>query len=281
MNGEPSVSVKNLTIRFGDFTAVDDISFSVFAGEIFGFLGANGAGKTTTIRALCGLLTPNSGAISVAGAAPEQPEQLKSRIGYMSQRFTLYPDLTVDENLAFAGALRKMPPEQARARGEELLSFTGFSFGRSKLVRELPGGARQQVALAAAVMHDPQVLFLDEPTAGVSAQARAQFWTLIREMARRGKTVFVTTHYMDEAEECARIALINTGRIIALDSPANLKKSAFPAPLYEVSGADFDLAAEMARLKAGTAEPFGLKWRIELRDAAAWERLSSERKLSP
>ena len=282
MSEAPSVLVKNLSIRFGSFTAVDNISFSVSKGEIFGFLGANGAGKTTTIRALCGLLTPSSGEISVAGATPLEPNLLKSRIGYMSQRFTLYPDLTVDENLAFAGALRKMTPEKAKKRSDELLDFTGFSFDRTKLVRELPGGARQQVALAAAVLHDPQVIFLDEPTAGVSAQARAQFWALIRRMAGQGKTVFVTTHYMDEAEECARIALMNSGRIIALDSPANLEKTAFQHPLYETlppEGVDF--AAEVSRIGAGRAEPTGLKWRVEVFDQTAWKKLAAQYKLAP
>jgi len=282
MNETPSVLVKNLTIRFGAFTAVDDISFSVGKGEIFGFLGANGAGKTTTIRALCGLLTPSSGEISVAGATPLEPELLKARIGYMSQRFTLYPDLTVDENLAFAGALRKMTPGQAKKRSEELLDFTGFSFGRAKLVRELPGGARQQVALAAAVLHDPQVIFLDEPTAGVSAQAREQFWALIRRMAKQDKTVFVTTHYMDEAEECGRIALMSAGKIIALDSPANLEKTAFKNPLYETLAPEGVNLAQEAKLSgAGHAEPAGLKWRVEVSNPAAWEKLCADKKLLP
>lgn len=280
MTPETSVSVRNLTIRFGDFTAVDNISFAVDSGEIFGFLGANGAGKTTTIRALCGLLSPTAGEIRVAGASPDNPLELKARIGYMSQRFTLYPDLTVSENLAFAGALRKMPPEKTQARSSELLEFTGFDFDINRLVRELPGGARQQVALAASVLHDPQVIFLDEPTAGVSAQARAQFWKLIRKLAGRGKTVFVTTHYMDEAEECGRIALMSAGRIIALDTPSNLETNTFPGPLYETTAPDgTDLSAETLRRGAGKAEPSGLKWRVEVADQGAWKKLAADLRL--
>ncbi|MCX5783300.1 MAG: ABC transporter ATP-binding protein [Elusimicrobia bacterium] len=227
MTAKISVEVSNLTVSFGNFKAVDDISFSVYAGEIFGFLGANGAGKTTTIRALCGLATASCGRIKVGGADPGQDvNAVKSRIGYMSQKFTLYQDLTVMENLSFAADLRKIPPEIFNQRVAELSRFIGFNFPPNTLVRKLSGGTKQQVALIACMLHGPEIIFLDEPTAGVSPYSRHIFWELIKKLAQSGKTIFVTTHYMDEAEQCSRIALMQDGKIIALDSPQNLKKIA-------------------------------------------------------
>jgi len=229
----PSVEVAHLSIRFGEFTAVDDVSFSVFPGEIFGFLGANGAGKTTTIRTLLGLLIPSSGSVRVAGTLFEgqaQVRALKNKVGYMSQRFTLYNDLTVSENLAFAAGLRKLPAALYERRCRELLDFIGFDRASDALVGQLPGGLKQELALAAALLHDPEIVFLDEPTAGVAPAARARFWALIGKLAGAGKTVFVTTHYMDEAENCGRIALMRAGRIIALGTPEELKRKAFPEP---------------------------------------------------
>jgi ABC-2 type transport system ATP-binding protein len=232
----PSVDVRNLTVAFGDFKAVNDVSFQVQPGEIFGFLGANGAGKTTTIRVLCGLLRPTGGHVRVAGLDPKDGlSAVKARVGYMSQKFTLYQDLTVAENLEFTAALRKMPDDLYQSRLKEILEFIGFNRDLKTLVRDLPGGLKQEVSLAAAILPDPAVVFLDEPTAGVTPAARARFWALIRNLSSQGKTVFVTTHYMDEAEQCGRIALMRSGQIIALDTPVGLKKTAFPEPMVEIT----------------------------------------------
>ncbi|HBL17367.1 MAG: ABC transporter [Elusimicrobia bacterium GWA2_69_24] len=227
----PGVEVSELVVRFGDFTAVDRVSFTVERGEVFGFLGANGAGKTTTIRVLCGLLLPTSGSARVAGLDfSDGGKAIKSKVGYMSQKFTLYPDLTAGENLAFAAGLRKLDPGLARERTRELLDFIGFTPALTVLVRDLPGGFKQELALAAAMMHAPEVVFLDEPTSGVAPAGRVRFWELIYKLAGAGKTVLVTTHYMDEAERCGRVALMRAGKLIALDSPAALKREAFPKP---------------------------------------------------
>jgi ABC-2 type transport system ATP-binding protein len=269
-----AVEVENLVVKFGDFRAVDDVTFRVSSGEIFGFLGANGAGKTTTIRVLCGLLQPTSGHVRVAGLeASAGLRPIKSKVGYMSQRFTLYDDMSVAENLAFAAALRKIPAERLAARTKELFDIVGFDQPTSTLVRDLAGGYKQELSLAAAMLHDPEIVFLDEPTAGVSPAARARFWGLIRRIASAGKTVFVTTHYMDEAEQCGRIALMRDGRLIALDSPDGLKKSAFPEPLVELEAAP-DAPAQWADSVRGAVDvldfkPYGLRWHASLRDEAA------------
>lgn len=224
-----SVEVKGLSVKYGDFYAVRNISFSVEPGEIFGFLGANGAGKTTTIRVLCGLIIPSEGEAFVDGiSVSEDPYAVKQNTGYMSQRFTLYDDLTVAENLAFTASLRKMDDQIFREQRDRLLQFIHFQYSRDEMVRDLPGGVKQQVSLVASMLHDPKVIFLDEPTAGVSPAYRKRFWSLIRDLAGMGKTVFVTTHYMDEAEQCVRIALMRDGELIALGSPDQLKKKAFP-----------------------------------------------------
>ncbi|MDG0816703.1 ABC transporter ATP-binding protein [Bdellovibrio svalbardensis] len=224
-----SVEVKDLSVKYGDFYAVRNLSFAVERGDIFGFLGANGAGKTTTIRVLCGLILPTEGAAFVGGVnVQEEPFAVKQKVGYMSQKFTLYDDMTVDENLAFTASLRKLEKGQFQNQKEMLLSFIHFNQSRSLMVRDLPGGVKQQVSLVASLLHDPEVVFLDEPTAGVSPAYRQRFWELIQQLAAAGKTVFVTTHYMDEAERCNRIALMRAGELIALDSPENLKKNSFP-----------------------------------------------------
>jgi ABC-2 type transport system ATP-binding protein len=266
----PAVEVKGLTVRFGRFTAVDDVSFSVGAGEVFGFLGANGAGKTTTIRVLCGLLVPDAGTVRVAGRdLADGLDPVKRSVGYMSQRFTLYPDLTVEENLAFTASLRKMDAAAYGRRKGELMSLVGFSHDPGSLVRDLPPGVRQQVSLMNATLHDPPVVFLDEPTAGVTPASRTRFWRLIARMAGLGKTVFVTTHYLDEAEQCKRIALMRAGRIIALDTPSGLKASAFPLPMVELSG---ELGRSRDALsRAGTLSPHGMRWHLAVADTAAWE----------
>ncbi|WP_413581635.1 ABC transporter ATP-binding protein [Bdellovibrio sp. HCB288] len=224
-----SVEVKDLSVKFGEFYAVKNVSFAVSPGEIFGFLGANGAGKTTTIRVLCGLLVPSEGDAHVCGIdVRSKALDVKKIVGYMSQKFTLYDDMTVAENLSFTASLRKLDDAHFKAQKEKLLHFIKFQRSESTMVRDLPGGIKQQVSLVASVLHDPQVVFLDEPTAGVSPAFRQRFWSLIRELAAEGKTVFVTTHYMDEAEQCGRIALMKDGQLIALDSPLQLKKHSFP-----------------------------------------------------
>ncbi|MCR4819623.1 MAG: ABC transporter permease [Elusimicrobiales bacterium] len=247
---EEIINVDGLIIDFSGFKAVDGISFSVKKGEIFGFLGANGAGKTTTIRTLCGLLSPSAGKISVNGKNISDISSLKPMIGYMSQKFTLYPDLTPMENMGFAGALYRIPKSEIPARHKKIFSFMGIDDIPEKPVRTLSGGTRQILSLAASIIHDPQLIFLDEPTAGTSIQTRISFWKLIKALAADGKTIFVTTHYMDEAENCGRIALMERGHIIALDTPQNLKHKFFPNKILEISSA---AAAESGALEnAGT-----------------------------
>lgn len=220
----PVVTVRDITRRFGAFTAVNNISFDVGAGEIFGFLGPNGAGKSTTIRMLCGLLAPTSGGGSVAGFdVSGQPEKIKQHIGYMSQKFSLYDDLTVEENIAFYGGIYGLANQQLQRRMDWALSMAGLSRHRRNLTKILSGGWKQRLALACAVLHEPPVVFLDEPTSGVDPISRRRFWDLIHAMAERGITIFVTTHYMEEAEYCGRLALIYRGGLIALGTPAALK----------------------------------------------------------
>jgi ABC-2 type transport system ATP-binding protein len=271
-----AVDVQNLSVRFGSFTAVDDITFDVTPGEIFGFLGANGAGKTTTIRVLTGLLPPSAGSVHVAGLNfDDGGRAIKSRVGYMSQRFTLYNDLSVQENLSFAAGLRKIPSTQSAPRTKRLLDFVEFSQPLSTLVRHLPGGLKQEVSLVASLLHDPEIVFLDEPTAGVSPSSRARFWGLIRSLAQEGKTIFVTTHYMDEAEECGRIALMRAGRIIALGSPPALKKQAFPERLVEIQWMKNPPSDWRSTLLAGPAVsvvPYGLFHHVLIQDPAGWNR---------
>jgi ABC-2 type transport system ATP-binding protein len=231
-----AVEVNHLTVQFDQFKAVDDISFTVGSGEIFGFLGANGAGKTTTIRVLCGLLAPTSGKASILGL--NDLNQIKKRIGYMSQKFTLYEDLTIEENIDFTASLHKMKKEIMQERTKYLFDFIHYdqsNENRNKaLVKDLPLGIKQQMALVCSLLHDPDIIFLDEPTAGVSPRVRLFFWDLIKKLSQSGKTIFVTTHYMDEAENCERIALMRNGKIIALDSPENLKVQTNSQSLEEV-----------------------------------------------
>jgi len=228
------IEVEGLTRRFGSFTAVDAISFFVERGEVFGFLGANGAGKTTTIRMLCGLLVPTGGSGQVLDLdIRRDSERIKPRVGYMSQRFSLYPDLTVGENLDFFGGLYRLGRRRLRQRQEWALRTAGLVGRRGQLTRSLAGGFKQRLALATALLHEPELLFLDEPTAGVSPEARRTFWDLIQDLAEAGTTVFVTSHYMDEVESCDRIVLMSAGRIVALDSPAGLRARVRSAELPE------------------------------------------------
>ena len=220
-----TIEAKNLVRRFGAFTAVDGVSFSVQKGEIFGFLGPNGAGKSTTIKILCGILAPTSGELSVGGMDVRAfPEEAKHRIGYMSQKFSLYEDLTVWENIEFYSGIYRLPKESKRERMEAMLTLSGLEEEKDRLTGELPGGYKQRLALGCALLHDPPIIFLDEPTAGVDPISRRNFWELIAKMAEKGKTIFVTTHYMDEAEHCDRLALINNGKIVASGTPTQLKE---------------------------------------------------------
>jgi len=274
---DPVVETRDLTVRFDGFTAVDRVSLAVGRGEIFGFLGANGAGKTTTIRVLCGLLPPSSGTVRVAGAGFADGERaIKSKVGYMSQRFSLYEDLTVGENLEFIASLRKLDDDVYLRRRRELFDFISFDRDPRTLVRDLPGGVKQQVALVAALLHDPEIVFLDEPTAGVTPAGRDRFWRLIRTLAERGKTVFVTTHYMDEAEQCGRIALMRDGRILLSDSPAGLKRTLFPTAVFEFESKDPISFSQMSALQSHEAfsffEPYGLRFHAAIKDVDSWRR---------
>jgi ABC-2 type transport system ATP-binding protein len=230
-----AVEVENLVKRFGSFTAVDRVTFQVEKGEIFGFLGPNGAGKSTTIRMLCGLLLPTAGRGVVAGFdVMRQPEKIKQVIGYMSQRFSLYDDLTVHENLHFFGGIYGLSGSLQKEREEKALEMAGLTAVRGQTTRTLAVGWKQRLALGCAILHEPSVLFLDEPTSGVDPISRRNFWGLIRQMGEKGVTTFVTTHYMDEAENCDRLALIYRGRVIALGTPSDLKAKTLSQGVLEV-----------------------------------------------
>ncbi|HKL19318.1 MAG TPA: ABC transporter ATP-binding protein [Halalkalibaculum sp.] len=219
------ISSQNLTRKFGDFTAVDHISFEVKKGEVFGFLGANGAGKTTAMRMLTGLLIPTEGEAAVAGFdVYEEAEKIKGQIGYMSQKFSLYEDLTVKENIRLYGGIYGLPDRLIREKTEQLVEMLGMQDLKNKKIGSLPLGWKQKLAFSVALIHDPQIVFLDEPTGGVDPITRRQFWEQIYKVAEEGTTVFVTTHYMDEAEYCDRVSIMVDGRIDALGTPAELKK---------------------------------------------------------
>jgi ABC-2 type transport system ATP-binding protein len=229
------IKTENLTKRFGNFTATNAITFEVHQGEIFGFLGANGAGKTTAMRMLCGLSIPTSGSATIAGYdVYKQTESIKKNIGYMSQKFSLYDDLTVAENIEFFGGIYGLSDAQLKSKTEELITRLGLQSEAKKLVGSLPLGWKQKLSFSVAVLHEPKIVFLDEPTGGVDPVTRRQFWDLIYDAANRGVTVFVTTHYMDEAEYCNRISIMVDGKIEALDTPAELKKKFNAASMDEV-----------------------------------------------
>jgi ABC-2 type transport system ATP-binding protein len=229
------ISVRDLTKRFGSFTAVDSISFDVWRGEIFGFLGANGAGKTTAMRMLCGLSRPTSGSGEVVGCdILHQSEQIKRHIGYMSQRFSLYDDLTAMENIHLYGGIYSLSKEQIVRRADAIFDRLDFRSEANTLVGDLPLGWKQKLAFSVATLHRPQVVFLDEPTGGVDPLTRRQFWELIYEAAAAGTTIFVTTHYMDEAEYCSRVSIMVDGQIRALGTPAELKKEFAAESMDEV-----------------------------------------------
>ena len=229
------IKVRNLVKRFGKFVANDNLSFDVYEGEIFGFLGANGAGKTTAIRILSGLSAPTSGEVIVAGFdARKQSEKIKKNIGYMCQKFSLYADLTVKENIVLYGGIYGMNKSLIKIRTDELLDKLSFREYKDRLISDLPLGLRQKLAFSVAILHEPKIVFLDEPTGGVDPITRRQFWEMIYETASRGITVFVTTHYMDEAEYCDRISIMSDGKIVALDTPEQLKKQYQAATVEEV-----------------------------------------------
>jgi ABC-2 type transport system ATP-binding protein len=238
---EPVITVRNMVKRFGDFVANNNLNFDVYRGEIFGFLGANGAGKTTAIRILCGLSSPTSGKMTVAGYdVYHQAELIKQNIGYMSQKFSLYEDLTVNENIRFYGSVYKMKASERKVRSEEMLQKLGLTAYGNRKIGDLPLGWKQKLAFSVAILHNPKIVFLDEPTGGVDPITRRQFWNLIYEAVEKGITVFVTTHYMDEAEYCDRVSIMADGKIVALDTPNNLKK------MYNASNMD-DVFLKIAR----------------------------------
>ena len=245
MTAPDALKVESLGKKFGDFTAVEDVSFAVRPGEVFGFLGPNGAGKTTTIKILTGLLAPSSGRATVAGYdVAHAPEEVRARIGYMSQLFSLYPDLTVEENISFFGGLYGVTGKRREARRDWVLEMARLEDRRKQLVRDLSLGWKQRLALGCAVLHEPPILFLDEPTSGVDPLSRRSFWDLIAELAAGGTTILVTTHYMEEAEYCDRLALMNRGRLIALDSPEGIR-TMLDAPLLEVESSSSIAALEV------------------------------------
>jgi ABC-2 type transport system ATP-binding protein len=240
-NSALSIQTEKLTKRFGGFTAVNEITLTVKKGEIFGFLGANGAGKTTAMRMLCGLSTPTSGKATIAGYdVYKGAEQIKKKIGYMSQKFSLYEDLTILENVSFFGGIYGMTPAQLKKKSEELITRLGLEQEAKKLVGSLPLGWKQKLSFSVAILHQPEIVFLDEPTGGVDPVTRRQFWDLIYDASDAGITIFVTTHYLDEAEYCNRISIMVDGSIAALDTPSNLKKQ------FETDSMD-DVFYELAR----------------------------------
>ncbi len=234
-----AIEVRSLSRRFGDFVAVDNLSFTVERGEIFGFLGSNGAGKSTTIRMLCGLLRPTSGTALVDGIdVGREPEAVKQRIGYMSQRFSLYELLTVDQNIRFWGGLYGLAGSRIEARREFVIEMAGLRGRETTLARDLSGGWRQRLALGCAILHEPPILFLDEPTGGVDPLARRQFWRLIDDLSQSGVTVLVTTHYLDEAERCHRVALIHAGKLAAIGTTREVKDVFAGRSIAEVRSSD-------------------------------------------
>lgn len=262
-----SIEVDALTRRYGDFTAVDQVSFTVEQGEIFGYLGANGAGKSTTIRMLCGLLAPSEGHATVAGHdVGRHPRSVKRAIGYMSQRFSLYLDLTPRQNLEFFAGAQGMRGAMRRKAVTDALERSGLMARSGMRTGDLPGGVRQRLALVSARLHHPSVLFLDEPTAGVAPGARREFWREIRAVASSGTTVFVTTHHLDEAEFCARIGLMVDGKLVALDTPAGLKSTHVPGRFLTVEGVSKSRLLQAPGVIS--AEPFGLRWRVRFQPDA-------------
>jgi drug efflux transport system ATP-binding protein len=272
-NGQgPALEIRDLVKKFGDFVAVDHVSFQVTKGEIFGFLGPNGAGKSTVIRMLCGLLTPTSGYGSVAGFdVSKDPEAIRKNIGYMSQKFSLYDDLTVEENIDFFSRIYGVPKELREGRKAYVLRMAGLQDRRTSLTRLLAGGWKQRLALGCAIVHDPRILFLDEPTSGVDPIARRTFWDLIYQLAEAGHTILVTTHYMDEAEYCNRLALIYRGKLIALGQPEALKRELHSHKLLQLEASDLLGAMRAVEAQPGVLDVavFGAGLHVTVDDVAA------------
>lgn len=265
-----AVTVRNLTRTFGDFIAVDHISLEVARGEIFGFLGPNGAGKSTTIKMLCGLLMPTGGSGTVGGYdIITQSEEIKQNIGYMSQKFSLYDDLTVEENINFFSGIYTVPEPKKEARKEWALEMAGLRDKRGALTKTLPGGYKQRLALGCAILHEPPILFLDEPTSGVDPISRRNFWNMIYEMAGAGTTVFVTTHYMDEADYCDRLALIYRGKIIAEGAPNELRKNYMTRDVLEIEADHLVEAMEILEKQGIETAVFGSLLHATVEDAKA------------
>jgi ABC-2 type transport system ATP-binding protein len=278
MSNDRSVIVRDLCKDFGKFRAVDHVSFDVAPGEIFGLLGPNGCGKSTTIRIMCGLLRPTAGSAEVAGFdVARSPESVRQHIGYMSQKFSLYEDLTVSENLDFFAGMYSVPARESGVRVQWAIAMAGLGGREHSMTRDLATGFKQRLALGCAVMHRPDVLFLDEPTAAVDPVSRRQFWELIHQMAEEGVTVFVTTHYMDEAEYCTRIALMNRGRVATLDTPAGLKRSNISGVLWAVECEPLATAIDALKTLAGVGEVamFGSALHVVASTALAREAIAS------
>ena len=270
-----AVEIKNLVKQFGDFVAVDNVSLTVKGGEIFGFLGSNGAGKTTAIRMLCGLLTPTGGSARVGGFdLATQAEQIKQTIGYMSQKFSLYDDLSVAENIDFFSGVYNVPQTLRRERKEHVLKMSGLLNRSDTMTRLLPAGWKQRLALGCAILHQPPILFLDEPTSGVDPIARRSFWDLIYQLSAEGHTVFVTTHYMDEAEYCHRLALMHRGRLIGLGPAGDLKAALVSHTLMHLESTDVleSLRALEQNEEVVEAAVFGSGLHLTVRDPEAAER---------
>jgi ABC-2 type transport system ATP-binding protein len=271
-----AVEVRELEKKFGAFTAVNRVTFQVKRGEIFGFLGPNGAGKSTTIRMLCGILPPTSGSGTVGGFDIfREQRKIKQHIGYMSQKFSLYDDLTVEENIDFYSGIYRIPGAEKREREEEIIKTAGIEEFRTRLTRHLSGGWKQRLALGCAIIHRPQIIFLDEPTSGVDPITRANFWNTIKGMAAAGVTVFVTTHYMDEAENCDRMALIYRGAIIAMGTPGEMKTKFMRDEVMEIRTPDAEKWAEKIQRVEGVRETalFGSGIHAVAADAARVEPL--------
>jgi ABC-2 type transport system ATP-binding protein len=272
MTGRYAVEVDNLTMKFGDFTAVDHISFTVSKGEIFGFLGPNGAGKSTAIRILLGLLDPTSGTAIVGGIdVAKDPEAIRKNLGYVSQKFSLYNDLTVAENIDFFSGIYGVPKEKRAARKAYALHMAGLEERANAMTSLLPGGWKQRLALGCAILHEPPILFLDEPTSGVDPIARRDFWDLIYQLSGAGQTVFVTTHYMEEAEYCHRLALMHAGRIIALGVPADLKRDMYSHSLLQLETSELVPTMKLLDGETGVLEVavFGAGLHVTVSDTAS------------
>ncbi len=271
-DGTLAVVAEGLTKKFGAFTAVDRVDLGIAKGEVVGFIGPNGAGKSTTIRMLCGLLRPTAGRASVAGFdVAREPEAVREHIGYMSQKFSLYGDLTVRENLRFFGGLYRVPRRDIDARPQVAVAMAGLQGRENALVRTLAGGWKQRLALGCAILHRPPVLFLDEPTSGVEPEARRRFWDLIHRLASEGVTILVSTHYMDEAEYCNRIALIDAGRLVAIGSPGELRRHELGGTLYELECPALGAAVAALRQAPGVIDAaiFGDRLHVLVHDTAA------------